>query len=98
MSSRNVYLEPRQREDALLIYKALLAAKSLVEEKGSRNVDRVKAEVQNTLRGGRYLRVNYVEIVDRDTMQPETEIVPGRSLLAVAAWVDQVRLIDNFSF
>ena len=98
MSSRNVYLEPRQREDALLIYKALLAAKSLVEEKGSRNVDRVKAEVQNTLRGGRYLRVNYVEIVDRDTMRPETEIVPGRSLLAVAAWVDQVRLIDNFSF
>ena len=69
-----------------------------MEEKVSRNVDRVKAEVQNTLRGGRYLRVNYVEIVDRDTMRTETEIVPSRSLLVVAVWVDQVRLIDNFSF
>ena len=98
MSSRNAYLEPRQRKDALLIYKALQAAKFLVEEKGSNNVDRVKAEVQNTLRGGRYLRVNYVEIVDRDTMRTQTEIIPGRSLLVVAVWVDQVSLIDNFSF
>jgi pantoate--beta-alanine ligase len=98
MSSRNAYLEPKQREDALLVYQALQAARKLVEEKGSRNVDRVKAETANILKGGRFLRVNYVEVVDRETMRPETEIVPGRSLLAVAVWVDQVRLIDNLCF
>ena len=98
MSSRNAYLEPKQRENALLIFKSLEAARKVVEEKGSNNVDRVKAEAMNVLKSGRFLRVNYVEVVNRETMRPETEVVAGRSLLAVAVWVDQVRLIDNFCF
>jgi pantoate--beta-alanine ligase len=98
MSSRNAYLEPKQREDALLVFKSLEAARKVVEEKGSNNVDRVKAEAMNILTSGRFLRVNYVEVVNRETMRPETEVVAGRSLLAVAVWVDQVRLIDNFCF
>jgi len=98
MSSRNAYLEPKQREDALLIFKSLEAARKVVEEKGSNNVDRVKAEAMNVLTSGRFLRVNYVEVVNRETMRPEKEVVAGRSLLAVAVWVDQVRLIDNLCF
>ena len=98
MSSRNAYLEPKQREDALLIFKSLEAARKVVEEKGSNNVNRVKAEAMNVLTSGRFLRVNYVEVVNRETMCPETEVVAGRSLLAVAIWVDQVRLIDNLCF
>jgi pantoate--beta-alanine ligase len=98
MSSRNAYLQKKQREDALLVYQSLQAARKLVEEKGSINVDRVKAEVLNVLKEGRYLRVNYVEVVDRESMRLEEEILPGRSLLAVAVWVDQVRLIDNLCF
>ena len=98
MSSRNAYLEPKQRENALLIFKSLEAARKVVEVKGSNNVDRVKAEAMNVLTSGRFLRVNYVEVVNRETMRPETEVVVGRSLLAVAVWVDQVRLIDNLCF
>jgi len=98
MSSRNAYLEPKQRENALLIFKSLEAARKVVEEKGSNNVDRVKAEAMNVLTSGRFLRVNYVEVVNRETMSPETEVVAGRSLLAVAVWVDHVRLIDNLCF
>ena len=98
MSSRNAYLQTKQREDALLVYQSLQAAHKLVEEKGSNNVDRVKAEVLNVLKGGRHLRVNYVEVVDRESMLLETEIVADRSMLAVAVWVDQVRLIDNLYF
>ena len=98
MSSRNAYLEPKQRENALLVFKSLEAARKVVEEKGSNNVDRVKAEAMNVLTSGRFLRVNYVEVVNRETMRPETEVVAGRSLLAVAVWVDQVRLIDNLCF
>jgi len=98
MSSRNAYLEPKQRENALLIFKSLQAARKVVEEKGSNNVDRVKAEAMNVLTSGRFLRVNYVEVVNRETMRPETEVVAGRSLLAVAVWGDQVRLIDNLCF
>ena len=98
MSSRNAYLEPKQREDALLVFKSLEAARKVVEEKGSNNVDRVKAEAMNVLTSGRFLRVNYVEVVNRENMRPETEVLTGRSLLAVAVWVDQVRLIDNLCF
>jgi len=98
MSSRNKYLQPKQREEALLVYQSIQAAQKVVEEKGSSNVDRVKAEVLNILKQGRLLRVNYVDVVDRETMRPVKEIAAGRSLLAVAVWVDQVRLIDNFCF
>lgn len=95
MSSRNTYLNERQRKDALLINQSLLAGESLVKEKGVRNVDRVKAEVMTVLREGSFLRVNYAEVVNRETMELENEIEPGRSMLVVAAWVDSIRLIDN---
>ena len=95
MSSRNAYLNPKQRSDALLLNKALESGKALVDQKGVRNVDRIKAELINVLRNGSSLRVNYAEVVDSETMKPDTEIEPGRSMLVVAVWVDSIRLIDN---
>ena len=95
MSSANAYLNPKQRSDALLLNKALEAGKALVDQKGVRNVDRVKAELINVLRNGSSLRVNYAEVVDSETMKPDTEIELGRSMLVVAVWVDSIRLIDN---
>ena len=97
MSSRNSYLNDRQKLDALLIYKALLAGKRLVDEKGIRNVDRVKAELMTVLRSGSFVRINYAEVVDRENMKPEKEIELGRSMLVIAVWVDNIRLIDNMS-
>lgn len=98
MSSRNAYLDPMQRQEALLIYQSLQSARKLVEETGTNHVERVRSEAMKVLTGGSLLRVNYVEVVNRETMSPETEIVHGRSLLAVAVWIDQVRLVDNFCF
>ncbi len=95
MSSRNSYLNDRQRQDALLIYRSLLAGKQLVDEKGIRNVDRVRAELMTVLRTGSLIRVNYAEVVDRENMKPEKEIELGRSMLVIAVWVDKIRLIDN---
>jgi len=60
-----------------------------------RSVDRVKAEVMNVLRTGSFIRVNYAEVVDRETMKMEPEIELGRSMLVVAVWIDTIRLIDN---
>ena len=95
MSSRNSYLEPRQREHAALLYQSLLAGKRIVEEKEVRNVERVKAEVMGVLNESALIRVNYVEIVDRETMKPERDVELGRSAILVAGWLDEVRLIDN---
>ena len=95
MSSRNAYLNEKQRADALLLHRALEAGWRLVDEKGVRSVDRVKAEVMNVLRTGSFIRVNYAEVVDRETMKMESEIELGRSMLVVAVWIDTIRLIDN---
>ena len=97
MSSRNSYLNDRQKKDALLIHEALLAGKRLVDEKGIRNVDRVKAELMTVLRSGSFVRINYAEVVDRENMMPEKEIELGRSMLVIAVRVDNIRLIDNMS-
>jgi pantoate--beta-alanine ligase len=53
------------------------------------------AEVTHILSQHRRVRVIYVSIVDSATMEAMREVVPGQSLLAIAAWVDEVRLTDN---
>ena len=93
-SSRNHYLSDSQREDALRISRALETARELVTA-GVRQVDRVIAEVTHELSQSRRVRVIYVQVVDRDSMESPREIIPGRHLLTVAVWVEDTRLIDN---
>ena len=95
-SSRNAYLTDTQREAALTISKSLFTAQKMVQD-GIRSVDRVMAEIIHTLSLSRRVRVIYVQIVDRETMEPMREVVPGKCIACVAAWVDQVRLIDNIA-
>ena len=95
MSSRNRYLTPTQRQEALAINAALAFAKNMVERDGERRADRLVAEVTHILAQKRRIRLIYAAVVDRHTMEPMREADPGRSLLAIAAWVDEVRLIDN---
>lgn len=94
MSSRNRYLTPTQRQEALAISAALAFAKTMVE-RGEYRADRLVAEVTHILAQQRRIRIIYAAMVDRHTMEAMREAEPGRSLLAIAAWVDEVRLIDN---
>jgi pantoate--beta-alanine ligase len=94
MSSRNHYLTALQREDAAVISQALRRAQEMVAGGEHRN-DRLIAEATHLLSQKRRIRVIYVALVDKDTFEPLREVVPGKTLLAAAAWVDEVRLIDN---
>jgi pantoate--beta-alanine ligase len=94
MSSRNRYLTSTQRHEALAISKALFKARDMVAA-GERRADRLVAEATHILAEFRRVRVIYVSLVNRDTMEPAREAEPGRALLAIAVWVDEVRLIDN---
>ena len=91
---RNRELTATQRQEALSIYGALRQAKEMVAQ-GVRSPDRIIAEATHLLGERRRIRVIYVSMVDVDTMEPLREVVPGRTLLAIAVWVDEVRLIDN---
>ena len=93
-SSRNAYMSKVQREEALSISKALFIAHDMVKQ-GTRSVDRIVAEITHHLSLHRRVRVIYVQVVDKETMEPAREIEPGRHIACVAAWVDQTRLIDN---
>ncbi len=91
---RNRDLTAGQRQEALSIYQALVRAKEMVAA-GVRSPDRVIAEATHLMGERRRVRVIYVAIVDPATMEPLREVVPGRTLLAIAAWIDEVRVIDN---
>ncbi len=91
---RNRDLTARQRQESISIPAALERAKEMVAQ-GVRSTDRVIAEVTHLLGERRMLRVIYVSMVDPVTMEPMREIVPGRTLLTIAAWVEEVRVIDN---
>ncbi|MEM8867970.1 MAG: pantoate--beta-alanine ligase [Verrucomicrobiota bacterium] len=95
ISSRNSYLSAHQREQAQTIPKSLQIGKKLVDE-GTRSVDRVVAEIIHTLSTARRVRLIYAHIVDPETMEHvRGEIIPGKHIAVVAAWVDEIRLIDN---
>ena len=87
-------LTASQRQDALSLHAALECAKTMVAQ-GVRSTDRIIAEATHILGQRRRVRVIYVSIVDPTTIEPMREVVPGRTLLAIAAWIDEVRLIDN---
>lgn len=94
MSSRNTYLTPQQRIHARAIYQSLEKVRDMIEQ-GNKNVDRVSAEITHLISQQRNLRLIYVSIVNKDTMEPLREITLGQTLIAVAVWCDEVRLIDN---
>jgi pantoate--beta-alanine ligase len=91
---RNRNLTASQHQDALAIHAALTRAQEMVAQ-GVRSPDRVIAEATHLLGERRRVRVIYVSIVDPNTMETMREVVPGRTLMAIAAWIDEVRLIDN---
>ena len=92
MSSRNALLSADERRRALSISKALLGARARVA-RGVRRSEAIKDQVRAAL-VEQGLRVDYVEVVDVDTLEPLAEIEKSAQLLA-AAFAGQVRLIDN---
>ena len=91
---RNRNLTQALRQEALSISKALVRAKEMVDS-GVRSTDRLVAEVTHILGRHHRVRIIYASIVDPVTMETLREVVPGRTLLCIAAWVDEVRLTDN---
>jgi len=93
MSSRNGYLSPADRVQAVGIYAGLSAAKVLIEN-GERRSAAIRNEMSTLM--GKYpgLGVEYCDVVSRDSLKP-VDALDHRSMLAVAARVGTTRLIDN---
>ncbi len=93
MSSRNVYLSEEERQEALLLSKALAEVTRLVDG-GERAASVLVSAAQKVLEQGARVRIDYAELRDAETLQEITTLDrPG--VLALAAFVGKARLIDN---
>jgi pantoate--beta-alanine ligase len=93
LSSRNVYLDPTAREQALGLSRALARAHQRFRD-GVRAAADLRAAMDEVLRVYPALAVEYIAIVDSDRMQP-IEQVDATTIVALAARVGATRLIDN---
>ena len=96
MSSRNEYLTEEERKVAPAIYQSLLLAKSLVEQ-GERDTSKIIAAMQEFLSKYDRIKVEYIEIVDKEELNPIERLEKGEALIAIAAYLGKARLIDNIS-
>ena len=93
-ASRNTEFTTSQRAEAVEVVKAMRRAQEMAAA-GVRSTDRVIAEVTHLLRQRRRVRVIYIAIVHPETMEAMREVEPGVSLLAMAVWVDELRMTDS---
>ena len=93
MSSRNAYLNPEERQRALLLRRSLLRVEQEFE-KGERSAATLIHAAKQIFAAEPEVRLDYFEIVDPDTLDP-VETISRPTLVAVAAFVGTTRLIDN---
>ena len=93
MSSRNAYLNPAQRRQALVLHRALIRVKELWEA-GERDAEKLGAAGREEVTWEKSVRLDYFEIVDAETLDPVENLADG-ALVAAAAFVGPTRLIDN---
>ncbi|GAB3024380.1 pantoate--beta-alanine ligase [Spirosoma pulveris] len=97
MSSRNRNLSPDERQQATVLFKALMLARELMAD--GHSPSQAKAAVTGFFTGNPHFRLEYVEVVNADTLQLANEVLaPGQTAICLAAHLGNVRLIDNLVF
>ena len=94
MSSRNVYLDAKQRKAATVLFRALSAAKDEFE-KGEHDAEKLRKKMREVIEGEPLAQLQYVSCADYD-MLDELQMVNGKTLLSMAVYFGKTRLIDNF--
>ena len=94
LSSRNRYLSENERGHALALRRSLLTMEKMIAE-GERDSEALMQAGRRVLDAEAGIRVDYLAVVDADTLMPVQTAAAG-TLVAVAAWIGGTRLIDNF--
>ncbi|MBU2043847.1 MAG: pantoate--beta-alanine ligase [Candidatus Omnitrophica bacterium] len=93
LSSRNQYLNPKQRKDARVIYQALRLAKKDIQN-GQRNPARIIKAMRQRLSSVKSLKIDYLEIANAESLN-KLKTIKGKVLITLAVYLAKVRLIDN---
>ena len=94
LSSRNALLSDDEREKAAVIFRALREAKSAYKG-GERNALKLTEIVQKTIGEEPLAKIDYIAVVDRETLQPIEKVGDSEAMIAAAVYIGDVRLIDN---
>lgn len=95
MSSRNAFLDSKQRQDAVLLYKSLHKAKQLISQK-KRDSAKIISQMKRLLSQSEFATIDYIAIVDTDNLEVVKKLkTKTKVLIAMAVYIGQVRLIDN---
>ena len=94
ISSRNLYLNADEQQAAAVIHQALMRAKTAYKE-GERSPGRLEILVRSTIELEPRARVDYVNVVDAETLEHLDKLDDRPILIAVAAYIGKTRLIDN---
>ena len=94
MSSRNRYLNPQERSQALILVSVLKAVKAAIHS-GQRDADSLIAIAKQNFAEQPSVLIDYIAIVNCETLEPVAVAAPG-TLVAVSAKIGKTRLIDNF--
>jgi pantoate--beta-alanine ligase len=93
LSSRNAYLNPEQRKQALILSRSLQQVEAAAES-GERDAGKLTEIGRQAIAAEPAAKLDYFAIVNADTLEPVDRASQG-TLVAVAAWVGTTRLIDN---
>jgi len=93
LSSRNVYLDPQQRQAALCLSKSLDEAGRMILG-GERRAGSILDRMEKIIKGENLAKLDYIAIVDPVSLEPLAEIKQD-ALIALAVFIGKVRLIDN---
>ena len=93
MSSRNVYLNPQERQAATVLFKALTLAQQL-RENGEKNAETIRQEMTSLINKEPLAKIDYVSIADAQTLEELSEI-DRPAVASLAVKIGKTRLIDN---
>ncbi|MCK9572172.1 MAG: pantoate--beta-alanine ligase [Candidatus Omnitrophica bacterium] len=93
LSSRNVYLNKQQRQDAVVLYQALCLARCLIDH-GLVDTQRLLLRMRQLIAKHQTAKIDYITAVDLNSLKPIKRISQG-CLIALAVKFGKTRLIDN---
>ncbi|MCD6452786.1 MAG: pantoate--beta-alanine ligase [Dehalococcoidales bacterium] len=93
MSSRNSYLNPQERQAAVVLYQALCLAQQLWSQ-GEKNAPRICQEMINLIQKQPLASIDYISVADAETLN-ELDTISSPALVSLAVGIGKTRLIDN---
>jgi pantoate--beta-alanine ligase len=95
MSSRNIYLSPRERQAATILFKVLTLARQL-REGGEKGAEEIRRQMTSLIQKEPLAQIDYVSIADAETLE-ELSLLDRPALASLAVRIGKTRLIDNMA-